>query len=56
MLFRSGRAFDQDGLTPEEAIRQVNACTIEDVAAAAKRLKPAVAYTLKGGGEGWSRS
>lgn len=51
-----GRAFDQDGLTPEEAIRQVNACTIEDVAAAAKRLKPAVAYTLKGGGEGWSRS
>ncbi len=51
-----GRAFDQDGLTPEEAVKQVQACTIADVASAASRLKPAVVYTLKGGGEGWNRN
>ena len=51
-----GRAFDQDGLTPEEAVKQVQACTIADVASAASRLKPAVVYTLKGGWEGWNRN
>lgn len=46
-----GRAFDQGGLTPQEAIDQVMRCTIEDVVAAANRLKPAVIYKLKGDGK-----
>lgn len=45
-----GRTFDQDGLSPGEAINQVMRYTIEDVAAAANRLKPAVVYKLRGEG------
>lgn len=46
-----GRAFDEDGLSPAEAIDQVMRFTVEDVTAAANRLKLAVVYKLRGEGE-----
>lgn len=43
-----GRTFDQPGQTPQQAIETLMAYTKEELAEAAKRLRPAVVYALKG--------
>lgn len=45
-----GQLFGGHVLSPEESIRQLMSYTKEQVVEAARRLRPAVVYTLKGGG------
>ena len=44
-----GQLFGGHVLSPEESIRQLMSYTKEQVVEAARRLRPAVVYTLKGG-------
>ena len=45
-----GQLFGGHMLSPEESIQQLMSYTKEQVVEAARRLRPAVVYTLKGGG------
>lgn len=43
-----GQLFSENAITPEQAAQQVMSYTAEQVAEAAARVKPAIAYTLRG--------